>query len=133
MTEQKKFSGILGRKGLVLVVAGIAVVALFWVMQSDNPKDSEPIEGDYLPIVKVAPVYPEEAVVQGLTGHCDLEFTVTPQGTTTDISVIECTDSIFEPPSVQALLKFKYKPRVANGAPVAVSGVRNRFTYTISG
>ena len=133
MTEQKKVNGTLGRKGLVLIIAGVAVLALLWVMQNDNLQDSEQVEADYLPIVKVAPLYPEEAVSQGLTGHCDLEFTVTPQGTTADIRVIECTDSIFEQPSVQALLKFKYKPRVADGAPVAVSGVRNRFTYTISG
>ena len=37
-------------------------------------------EGDYLPIVKVAPMYPRRAQSRGLEGHCDLQFTVTAAG-----------------------------------------------------
>lgn len=88
-------------------------------------------EGDYLPIVKVAPMYPRRAQSRGLEGHCDLEFTVTPAGTTADVRVIECTSSLFERASVQALLKFKYKPRVVNGTAIAVPSLRHRITFQI--
>lgn len=88
-------------------------------------------EGDYLPIVKVAPMYPRRAQSRGLEGYCDLQFTVTPLGTTADVSVIECTSSLFERSSVQALLKFKYKPRVVNGTAIAVPGLRHRITFQI--
>lgn len=86
-------------------------------------------EGDYLPIVKVAPMYPRQAQSLGLEGHCDLEFTVTPLGTTADVRVIECTSSLFEQASVQALLKFKYKPRVVNGTAIAVPELRHRMMF----
>ena len=88
-------------------------------------------EGDYLPIVKVAPMYPRRAQSRGLEGYCDLEFTVTPLGTTTGVSVIFCSSSLFERASVQALLKFKYKPRVVNGTAIAVPGLRHRITFQI--
>ena len=88
-------------------------------------------EGDYLPIVKVAPMYPRRAQSRGLEGYCDLEFTVTPLGTTTGVSVIFCSSSLFERASVQALLKFKYKPRVVNGTAIAVPGLRHRITFKI--
>lgn len=88
-------------------------------------------EGDYLPIVKVAPMYPRRAQSRGLEGYCDLQFTVTPLGTTADVAVIECTSSLFERASVQALLKFKYKPRVVNGTAIAVPGLRHRITFQI--
>lgn len=88
-------------------------------------------EGDYLPIVKVAPMYPRRAQSRALEGYCDLQFTVTPLGTTADVSVIECTSSLFERASVQALLKFKYKPRVVNGTAIAVPGLRHRITFQI--
>ena len=88
-------------------------------------------EGDYLPIVKVAPMYPRRAQSRGLEGYCDLEFTVTPLGTTADARVIFCSSSLFERASVQALLKFKYKPRVVNGTPIAVPGLRHRITFQI--
>ena len=88
-------------------------------------------EGDYLPIVKVRPMYPRRAQSRGLEGYCDLEFTVTPLGTTADVRVIECTSSLFERASVQALLKFKYKPRVVDGTAIAVLGLRHRITFQI--
>jgi protein TonB len=90
-------------------------------------------EGDYLPIVKVAPIYPQRALVRGIEGYCVVQYTVTRQGTIRDPFVIEdqCTNSMFHRPSLQAALKFKYKPRVIDGQAVEVRGVRNKFTYLI--
>jgi protein TonB len=90
-------------------------------------------EGDYLPIVKVAPIYPQRALIRGIEGYCIVQFTVTRLGTTRDPFVIEgaCTDALFRDPSIQAALKFKYKPRVVDGQAVEVPGVRNKFTYVI--
>jgi protein TonB len=90
-------------------------------------------EGDYLPIVKVAPIYPQRALSRGVEGYCVVQYTVTRQGTIRDPLVIEdqCTSSMFYRPSLQAALKFKYKPRVIDGQPVEVPGVQNKFTYVI--
>jgi len=89
--------------------------------------------GDYLPIVKVAPVYPQRALLRGIEGYCVVQYTVTRQGTIRDPVVIEdqCTNSMFYRPSLDAALKFKYKPRVIDGQAVEVPGVRNKFTYVI--
>ena len=43
----------------------------------------------------------------------------------------QCTSSLFEKASVDAALKFKYKPRVIDGQAVEVPGVRNKFTYEL--
>jgi len=90
-------------------------------------------EGDYLPIVKVAPIYPQRALARGIEGYCVVQYTVTRQGTIRDPFVIDdqCTNSMFHRPSLQAALKFKYKPRVIDGQAVEVPGVQNRFTYVI--
>lgn len=90
-------------------------------------------EGDYLPIVKVAPIYPQRALSRGIEGYCVVQYTVTKQGTIRDPFVIEdqCTSSLFHRASVQAALKFKYKPRVIDGQAVEVPGVQNKFTYEI--
>ncbi len=91
-------------------------------------------EGDYLPIVKVAPIYPNRALSRGVEGYCVVQYTVTRQGTTKDPFVVEgqCTSSLFESASVNAALKFKYKPRVIDGNAVEVPGVQNKFTYEIT-
>ncbi len=90
-------------------------------------------EGDYLPIVKVAPIYPSRASARGLEGFCVVEYTVTKLGTTKDPVVVEsqCTSSVFHRASVSAALKFKYKPRILDGQAVEVSGVQNKFTYEL--
>ena len=91
-------------------------------------------EGDYLPIVKVAPIYPQRALSRGVQGFCVVQYTVTRQGTIRDPMVVEsmCTSSLFHRASVQAALKFKYKPRVLDGQAVEVPGVQNKFTYEIT-
>ena len=91
-------------------------------------------EGDYLPIVKVAPIYPNRALTRGVEGYCVVQYTVTRQGTTKDPVVIEdqCTSSLFHRASLNAALKFKYKPRIMDGEAVEVPGVQNKFTYEIT-
>ena len=88
-------------------------------------------EGDYLPIVRVAPVYPARALSRGLEGHVDLSFTVTAAGTVRDPIVMFSSSSLFERAATRAVLKFKYKPRVVDGIPVDVPNVKTRITFRI--
>lgn len=88
-------------------------------------------EGDYLPIVRVAPVYPARALSRGLEGYVDMSFTVTTTGTVRDPLVIFSTSSLFERAAIRAVLKFKYKPRVVDGVPVDVPNVKTRITFKI--
>ncbi len=88
-------------------------------------------DGEYLPIVKVAPVYPARALSRGLEGNCILEFTVTRTGAVTDVMTVECSSTLFERAATQAALKFKYKPRVIDGEPVDVRGVQHLITFLI--
>jgi protein TonB len=90
-------------------------------------------EGDYLPIVKVAPIYPQRALSRGIEGYCVVQYVVTKNGRIRDPFVVEdqCTSSLFQRASIQAALKFKYKPRVMDGQAVEVPGVQNKFTFEI--
>jgi len=86
-------------------------------------------DGDYLPIVKVAPMYPRRAQERGLSGYVIVEFTVTKLGTVVDAKVIETTNSVFNRNAVKAALKFKYKPKVVDGIPIDVAGVLHKITF----
>jgi protein TonB len=88
-------------------------------------------EGDYLPIVRVAPVYPSRALSRGLEGFVDMSFTVTTTGSVKDPIVLQSTSSLFERAATQAVLKFKYKPRVVDGIPVEVPGVKTRISFEL--
>jgi protein TonB len=88
-------------------------------------------EGDYLPIVRVAPVYPARALSRGIEGYCDMSFTVTTTGTVADPIVMFSTSSLFDRAATRAVLKFKYKPRVVDGIPVDVPGVTTRIRFQL--
>lgn len=88
-------------------------------------------DGEYLPIVKVAPVYPARAAQRGLEGYVIVEYTVTRTGATRDPVVIESTSSLFDRAAVESALKYKYKPRVIDGEPVEVPGVRTIIRFEL--
>ena len=99
--------------------------------KAEPPQD---IDGDIeLPIVKVAPIYPERAFKEGIEGDVLLEFVVTETGAVRDAVVVEAKPSgVFEQAALNAVGKFKYKPRIVDGKPVETTGVRNRFSFEIS-
>lgn len=89
-------------------------------------------DGEYQPIFKMEPPYPMAARTRGIEGYCIVEYTVTTAGTVKDVVVIDAKPrGIFDRVSIQAALKFKYRPRVVNGQPIEVRGVRNEFKYIL--
>lgn len=89
-------------------------------------------DGEYLPIVKVAPIYPRRAASRGISGYCIVEYTVTTSGAIRDPKPVDCQPSgVFDSASVKAALKFKYKPRIIDGEAIEVPGVQNKFTYEL--
>jgi protein TonB len=88
-------------------------------------------DGEYLPVVKVAPVYPMRALQRRVEGYVIVEFVVTASGAVTDVTVVESSAPIFEQAAIEAAQKFKYKPRVVDGVAIEVSGVQNRITFKL--
>lgn len=89
-------------------------------------------DGDYLPIVKVLPEYPSRAASRGIQGYVIVEFMVTRLGTVENVVVVEASPpGYFERASIKAAQRFKYKPKVINGEPVEVAGVRHKITFEL--
>src|SRR5210317_2173948 len=65
-------------------------------------------DGEYLPIVKVAPIYPRRAQTRGITGYCIVEYTVTASGAIRDPKAVDCQPAgVFESASVRPDLKLR--------------------------
>lgn len=89
-------------------------------------------DGEYLPIVKVAPVYPRRAQSRGIEGWVLLRFTVTETGSVIDPVVIDAEPpGIFDTAAAKAVERFKYKPRVVNGQAQVVRGVEHLITFKL--
>ncbi len=90
-------------------------------------------DGEYLPIVKANPQYPRRAQTRGIEGYVIVEYWVTKTGAVRDPVVIDAKPpGIFNRAAINAALKYKYKPKVINGEPVDVPGVKTRITFEMA-
>ena len=91
-------------------------------------------DGDYLPLVAIAPQYPTRAAQRGIEGWCLVSFTVNGLGSVEEetITVVDAEPpQIFNRSSVRAAARFKFQPRVEDGIGVPVSGVQYLFRYQL--
>ena len=91
-------------------------------------------DGDYLPLVAIAPQYPTRAAQRGIQGWCLVSFTVDGMGNVVEdtITVVDAEPaSIFDRSSMRAATRFKFQPRVVDGQGVEVPGVQYLFRYQL--
>lgn len=66
--------------------------------------------------VAVAPIYPRRAIQKEIEGFVDIQFVVTPAGSTTDIRIVQSQpQGVFDRAAIAAVKKWKYLPRVTTG------------------
>jgi protein TonB len=91
-------------------------------------------DGDYLPLVAIAPQYPTRAAQRGIQGWCLVSFTVDGMGNVVEDSIVVVDaepQNIFDRSSINAAARFKFQPRVVDGQGVDVPGVQYLFRYQL--
>ncbi len=91
-------------------------------------------DGDYLPLVAIAPQYPTRAAQRGIQGWCLVSFTVDGLGNVVEETIVVVDaepPNIFDRSSERAAARFKFQPRVVNGQGVEVPGVQYLFRYEL--
>ncbi len=84
-------------------------------------------EGDVVPLVRISPQYPRQAAMARLEGWVEVEFTITETGSVEDARVLQARPPrVFDREAIRAILRWKFKPRIVDGTPVA-----RRATQTI--
>ncbi len=113
-----------------------------WVYENTPPEHSQTPgpsrvggvpDGDLLPIVKVTPHYPERARRDNIEGYVLIEFTVDELGRVVDPMIIEAEPvGVFDRSAMEAVQRFKYRPRVLYGQPMVVTGVKHRLSFVLA-
>ena len=78
-------------------------------------------DGDLIPIVRIEPQFPREALVEGISGYVILSFTVMEDGSVEPGStkVVESKPPrLFDSAAMRAVARWKFKPRIVDGKPV---------------
>jgi protein TonB len=88
------------------------------------------VQAASLPRTKEVPAqYPRAALLSAIEGWVDLEFTISPEGVPTDISVKGSQPRrTFDRAAMEALRQWRFQPIMRDGAPVAQPAVL-RITF----
>ncbi|MEM9102054.1 MAG: energy transducer TonB [Pseudomonadota bacterium] len=89
-------------------------------------------DGEAVPIVRIEPQYPQKAALEGKEGFVTLSFTIMPDGSVGDISVLEAKPRrLFDRAARRALSKWKYKPKIVDGKPVPQPGQKVTLDFKL--
>jgi protein TonB len=111
------------------VVNLTTLAAIF--MLSAQPAPAEPPEDrDAVPVHRVQPRYPADAMARAITGTCHVRFTVGADGSPTDIEPLDC-HSLLADSSVRAIEQWRYLPKIVDGVAVDRPGVETALVFQI--
>jgi protein TonB len=75
---------------------------------------------DFMPVSRVPPQYPYQATRRRIEGWVRVSFMVTETGNVEDVVLLESEpEGIFDRAAMRAVGKWKFRPRLVNGQPVA--------------
>lgn len=73
-----------------------------------------------MPVRTVKPNYPRELREAGVSGVVMVKCMIDEQGNVAETTVLKSSNEKFDPPAVEALKKWKFKPARQDGKPVAI-------------
>ena len=87
---------------------------------------------DVVPLVRIAPEYPQRALTRGLEGWVKVQFTITTTGTVKDPIVVDADPkNIFDDAALKSIARWKYNPKVEDGAAVERVGVQTIIRFQL--
>ena len=85
------------------------------------------------PIFRINPSYPRQAALNQIEGFVILQFDITASGETDNISILQASPpQIFNSSAVQALKRWKYKPKIEDGKSVHQNNIKVQLDFTLS-
>lgn len=88
---------------------------------------------DAQPLVRIQEQYPERCMQSADTKESVVvEFDVTPEGTTTNIRVVDSTNSCFNRSVTRSVERWKYQPKIVDNTPQWRRGVQTTITYELT-
>ena len=83
-------------------------------------------------VVRIAPEYPDRARVRGVEGFVVVAYDIGENGSVLDPRVVESSPAnVFDRAALEAVMKWKYNPRMVGGSAVSVAGVQSKITFAL--
>jgi len=88
---------------------------------------------DAQPLVRIPPQYPERCMARAKASETVfVEFDVTPDGTTTNIRVVDTTNSCLNSAATKSVERWKYQPKIVENKAEWRRGVQTAITFELA-
>jgi bla regulator protein BlaR1 len=131
IAQRRAISALPMRKKTLLGAVACLALLLPIVFGAVSGTAAAQNDRDVIPIARVPPDYPPDALRLGLEGWVQLRFTVAVDGSTKDVVAVASSSPEFEASSVAALLQWRYVPRIDRGRFVERRGVETIIRYQL--
>ena len=100
-------------------------VAVHRALHGDLRMDPAPGYSELIPMVRIQPQYPRQALRDGIAGFVVFDLVINPDGTVKTARPIKSQPrGVFEAAAMQAIMKWKFRPKVEDGKPVEARGTQ---------
>ncbi len=80
---------------------------------------------ELIPVMRIAPQYPRQAARDGISGFVVFELVINPDGTVRSARAVKAQPrGMFEAAGMQAILKWKFRPKVEDGKAIESRGTQ---------
>lgn len=115
-----------------LRVAALVFACAYATARAAEPPAETP-DDDLIPVVRVEPKFPREALLKGISGRVKVEGTVGPDGSVVEVHVIESIPpGLYDDSALKAIKRWKFKPKLVDGVAIARPFVQT-ITYNLAG
>lgn len=99
---------------------------------TDTPAIGAAPSQDATPVVRMEPKYPVDAARNGIQGWVELSFSIDTLGQVQDVTVLNSEPRrVFDQAAIQALKRWKYRPKVVEGKAIMQTGLAVRLDFNL--
>jgi protein TonB len=89
--------------------------------------------GDVVPLVRIKPRYPAGAARKGIEGWVKVMFTISENGSVKNVRIVDADPRrVFERAATKAISRWRFKPRLVDGAAVQRDGVVQTLRFNLA-
>jgi periplasmic protein TonB len=87
---------------------------------------------DVIPIVRIAPDYPPQPLLDQIEGWVKVQFSIAPTGAVHDAFVVDSSPkNVFDAAALTSIARWRYNPKVEDGVPVERVGVQTVIRFQL--
>lgn len=124
-------SNVLRLSALAAMAAAVVLPAGAATGTALTPNPSLVADQPPRPLAQPVPIYSPYLRHELIEGQVVVAFTVNPVGNVSDATIVSSTDRLFNGPTLDAVMKWRFAPAMKAGAPVS-SKVREIVIFSIS-